>query len=61
MHVKKLSEELQQKLATMRHRKRTLATLKMLTDHIDAYIAGILPPQPLQPLEQRAQQRVLDV
>jgi hypothetical protein len=59
--VKELSEELQQKLATMRCKKHTLATLKTLIDNFNAYIASNLPPQPLQPLEQRVQQRVIDV
>ncbi len=60
-HVQKLSEELQQTLAKMHHKKRTLAVLKMLTGHIDAYIAGTPLPQPEQPLEQRVQQRVINV
>jgi hypothetical protein len=59
--VKELSEELQQTLATMRHKKLTLATLKMLKEHVNAYIANTPPPQPPQPLEQRVQQRVIDV
>ncbi len=59
--MKELSEELQQVLATMHCKKRTLAALKTLTGQVDAYVAGILPPLPLQPLEQRVQQRVIDV
>jgi hypothetical protein len=59
--MKELSEELQQTLATMRHKKCTLATLERLTDYINAYIAGNLLPQPPQLLEQRVQQRVIDV
>jgi hypothetical protein len=35
-HVKELSEELQHKLATMHCKKRTLATLKMLKEHVSA-------------------------
>jgi hypothetical protein len=38
-----------------------LATLKRLKEHVNVYIAGSLPPQPLQLLEQRVQQRVIDV
>jgi hypothetical protein len=60
-HVKELSEELQQMLATMRCKKHTLAALEMLTNHVNAYIAGTLPPQPPQLLEQRVQQRVIHV
>jgi hypothetical protein len=60
-HTKELSEELQQTLATMRCRKCTLATLETLTDHVNAYIVGILLPQLPQPLEQKVQQRVIDI
>jgi hypothetical protein len=60
-HVNELLEELQQMLATMRLRKRTLATLETLTDHVNAYIASIPLPQPPEPLEQRVQQWVIDV
>jgi hypothetical protein len=59
-HVKELSEELQQVLATMHCKERTLAALKTLTGHVNAYIAGIPPPQPPQPLEQRVQQRMMN-
>jgi hypothetical protein len=57
-HVQGLSEELQQKLAKMRCENLTLAALKTLTGHADAYIAGTLPPNPEQPLEQRMQHNV---
>jgi hypothetical protein len=60
-HVKELANELKQMLATMRCKKLNLATLKTLKEHADAYIAGNPPPQPLQPLEQRVQQRVIDL
>jgi hypothetical protein len=60
-HVKKLSEELQQTLAAMRCKKLTLATLKMLKEHVNAYIAGNPLPQPPQLLEQKVQQRVIGV
>jgi hypothetical protein len=60
-HVKELSEELQQMLATMRHKNCNLATLETLTCHVNAYIASILLPQPSQPLQQRVQQRVINV
>jgi hypothetical protein len=59
-HVKELPEELQQMLAKMRCKKRTLIALKMLTGHVNAYIAGIPLPQPPQPLEQRVQQRFIN-
>jgi hypothetical protein len=39
-HMKELSEKLQQMLATMRCKKLTLATLKTLKEHVNAYIAG---------------------
>jgi hypothetical protein len=60
-HMKELSEELQQMLAAMRHKKLTLATLKMPKKHVNAYIAGSPPPQPLQLLEQQVQHRVIDI
>jgi hypothetical protein len=60
-HVKELADKLQQTLATMCRKKLTLATLKTLEEHVNAYITGNPPPQPPQPLEQRVQQRVIDV
>jgi hypothetical protein len=51
-HMKELSEKLQQTLAAMHCKKLTLAILKMLKEHVDAYIAGNPPPQPPQALEQ---------
>ena len=60
-HVKELADKLQQTLATMCRKKLTLATLKMLKEHVNAYIAGNPLPQPPQLLEQRVQQRVIDI
>jgi hypothetical protein len=60
-HVKELAEKLQQTLATMHRKKLTLATLKMLKEHVNTYIAGNPPPQPPQPLQQRVQQKVIDI
>jgi hypothetical protein len=45
----------------MHRKKLTIATLMMLKEHVNAYIAGNLPPQPPHLLEQRVQQRVIDV
>jgi hypothetical protein len=59
-HVKELADELQKMLATMPCKKLTLAILKMLKEHVNAYIAGNQLPQPPQPLDQRVQQRVID-
>ncbi len=57
MHVQELSTELQETLATMRHKKHTLAVLKMLAQHLDAYVSSTMPPQTEQRVEQ---QRVMD-
>jgi hypothetical protein len=59
-HVTELADELQQTLATMHCKNLTIATLKMLKEHVNVYISGNPPPQPPQPLEQRVQQRVID-
>jgi hypothetical protein len=60
-HVKELADELKQTLATMRCKKLTLATLETLKEHANADIASNPLPQPPQPLEQRVQQRLIDV
>jgi hypothetical protein len=51
MHVQELSTELQEILATMRCKKRTL--LKTLAQHLDAYVSGTMPPQTEQRVEQK--------
>jgi hypothetical protein len=56
-HVQEMSTEFQETLATMRHKKHTFAELKMLTQHLDAYVSGTMPPQTEQRVEQ---QRVMD-
>jgi hypothetical protein len=55
--VQELSKELQQTLATMRHKKRTFAVLKTLAQHLDAYVSSTKPPQTEQRMEQ---QRVMN-
>ncbi len=52
-HVQELSTELQETLATMRHKKCTFAILKMLAQHLDAYVSGTTPPQTEQRVEQQ--------
>jgi hypothetical protein len=59
--MKELSEELHTDASHNVLQKCNLAAPEMLTGHVNAYIASILLPQPLQSLEQRVQQRVINV
>jgi hypothetical protein len=56
-HVQELSTKLQETLATMGRTRCTYAVLKMLAQHLDAYVSGTAPPQ----LEQQNKQRVVDI
>jgi hypothetical protein len=57
MYVQELSTELQETLATMKHKKCTFAIVKMLAQHLDAYVSSTTLPQTEQRVEQ---QRVIN-
>jgi hypothetical protein len=57
MHVQELSTELQETLATMKHKKCTFAILNTLAQHLNVYVSSTTPPQTEQRVEQ---QRVMD-
>jgi hypothetical protein len=44
-HVQELSTEFQETLAAMRYKKRTFALLKVLAQHLDAYVLAQRHPK----------------
>ncbi len=60
-HVQELSTKLQDTLATTGRKKRTCTILKTLTQHLDAYVSSTPPPQPAQRVDERVEQRVVDI
>jgi hypothetical protein len=55
--MQELSTELKETLATIGCKKHTFAALKMLAQHLNAYVSSTTPPQ----MEQRVEkQRVMD-
>jgi hypothetical protein len=59
--VQELLTELQDTLATIGRKQRTCTILKMLAQHLDAYVSGTPPPQPDQRVDERVEQRVVDI
>jgi hypothetical protein len=57
-HVQELSLELQEHLLTIGPKAKTLKVLKLLPQHLDAYISSNSPPAPEQRVEDE-EQRVL--
>ena len=57
-HVKELSAELQENMATVGRKSRTVNVLKLLARHLEAYLTGAPPPAPEQRVNDRLEQRV---
>ncbi len=60
-HVQELLTELQDTLATMGHKQRTLATLRTLAQHLDAYVSGTPSPPPVHREPSMESQRVINI
>ena len=59
-HVKELSTELQENMATVGRKLRTVNVLKILARHLEAYLTGAPPPAPEQRVNERLEQRVTE-
>ena len=59
-HVKELSAELQENMAKIGRKARTVNVLKLLARHLDAYLTGTPPPAPEQRVNERSEQRVTE-
>ena len=57
-HVKELSAELQENMATVGRKSRTVNVLKVLARHLEAYLMGAPPPAPEQRVNEWLEQRV---
>jgi hypothetical protein len=57
-HVKELSVELQENMATVGRKARTVDALKLLARHLEAYLTGAPPPAPEQRVNDLSEQRV---
>jgi hypothetical protein len=57
-HVKELSAELQENMAMVGRKARTVNVLKLLARHLKAYLMGTPPPAPEQRENERLEQRV---
>ena len=56
--VKELSAELQENMAMVGRKSRTVNVLKLLAQHLEAYLTGKPPPAPEQRVNDRLEQRV---
>ena len=59
--VQELLMELQDTLATKGCKQCTLATLRTLAQHLDAYVSGTLPPPPVHQEPSAESQRVINI
>ncbi len=57
-HVKELSAGLQENMATVGRKTRTVNVLKLLARHLEAYLTGAPPPAPEQRVTDLLEQRV---
>ena len=57
-HVQELSTELQENMAKVGRKARTVNVLKMLARHLEAYLMGAPPPAPEQRVHAQLEQRV---
>ena len=60
-HMQELSTKLQDTLATMGRKQRTLATLRTLAQHLDAYVSGTPPLPPVHQEPSAESQRVINI
>ncbi len=60
-HIKELSNELQENMATVGRKTCTVNVLKLLARHLEAYITGTAPPMQEQRVNERSEQRVTKV
>ncbi len=59
-HVKELSAEIQENMAKVGRKARTVNVLKLLARHLEAYLTGAPPPAPEQRVNERLEQRVTE-
>ena len=57
-HIKELSAEIQENMATVGRKARTVNVLKLLARHLEAYLTGAPPPAPEQRVNEWLEQRV---